>query len=58
MQVNQSNTKKNSLYTQKGGMETLGGNEVNPGCRTKKLMLKFPRVSPTNEIKKQKTETL
>ena len=37
----------------KGGMETLGGNEVNPGYRTKKLMLKFPRASLTNEINKK-----
>jgi len=37
-------------------METLGGNEVNPGYRTKKLMLKFPRASLTNE--KKKIETL
>ena len=57
MQGNQSNTKP-SLCTLKGGMETLGGNGVNPGYKTKKLMPKFPRVSPTNEIIKQKTEIL
>ena len=53
MQGNQSYT-KNSLCTQKGGMETLGENEVNPGCIFKKLVPKFPRDNPTNKIKNKK----
>ena len=48
----------NSLCTQKGGMETLGENEVNPGCIFKKFVLKIPMENPTNKIKKQKTEIL
>jgi hypothetical protein len=39
-------------------MEILSGNEVNPGYRTKKLMLRFPMASLTKEIKKIKIETL
>ena len=41
-----------SLCTLKGGMETLGGNEVNPDYRTKKLELKFPRENLATEINK------
>jgi len=39
MQGNQSYT-TNLLCTQKGGMETLGGNEVNPGYWSKKFSAK------------------
>ena len=46
-------------YVQKklGGMEVSRGDGVNPGYITKKVILVFPRVSPTNEtnIKKLKT---
>ena len=39
-------------------METLGGNEVNPGYRTKKLLLKFPRDNLTDETNKKNLEIL
>ena len=35
-------------------MEIFSGDEVNPDCITKILMLDFPRVSPTNEAKIKK----
>ena len=35
-------------------METLGENEVNPGCIFKKFVLKIPMENPTNKIKNKK----
>ena len=45
------------MYKKLGGMEISRGDEVNPGYITKKVILEFPRVSPTNKtnIKKLKT---
>ena len=45
------------MYKKLGGMEISSGDEVNPGYITKKVILEFPRVSPTNKtnIKKLKT---
>ena len=45
------------MYTKIGGMEIFSGNEVNPGCMPKILMLEFPRVSPTNKTKIKKLKT-
>ena len=57
MQGNQSNTKP-SLCTLKGGMETLGGNEVNPGYRTKTITAEVSQgqsCHQNKQIKMKKT---
>ena len=45
------------MYTKKGGMETIGENEVNPGCIFKKFVLKIPNENPTDKIKNKKPKS-
>ena len=38
-------------------METIGENEVNPGCIFKQFVLKIPNKNPTDKIKNKKPKS-